>query len=711
MNKVIFLGLGSVVVFVLLGSFPADNLAFAAQAATESIEIEEVVVTARGRSENLLDIPDTVTTFSGSQIEQLGIESMEDVVAHTPGVFLINDQDPGTNIVTIRGVTTNRLQQASIAYVVDGVTLADTEFFTTDYFDIERVEVLKGPQGALYGKNAIGGVFNIITKEPQNEFGAKIEAGYGDADSYKVAGSVTGPIVEDKVLFRLSGSVRETDGRITNTTAQRKVDYYASRNLRGRLLMYPANNLSVDARINYMNEGGGAAWISSNEITNTFAGRLSGDALIEPVGDFVGSSNRWWLNASLKLDYELANGGVLTSISAYDDYDKWWQEDLDFLPIALFQPVLQPVQLEVFTQEIRYTSADDNGERFRWIVGAFYQDTERNRVDDIRPLGIYNRSDVDSEQWAVFGQFSFDLTEKLELTGALRYDRDSRKEDLTNLFTSALFDTTEEDYSELQPKVSLSYRIDDENMVYATYAQGFKSGGFNPDPSAVAGADWVKAFDSESTKTVEIGSKSKWFDNRFSLSLAAYYIDYEDKQEFTFTPAAQVTFNIPKVEIVGVEVSAIARPVPELTLNLGYAYTDSEIKEFQVVDFRGPQDWAGRQTPSNPKQSLNLGAQYTYTFKNGSELTGRIDLQHIGRTYFEVDNILFAPSRESLDARLTYQHNDRWSISIWGKNITDERWAISAFGQQQLLLLTALGTDIFTINPGSQYGVTLKAEF
>lgn len=672
--------------------------------------LEEIVVTARGRAEKLFDIPDSVTVFSSEEIEERNIQSLDDVAAHTPGVFIINDQDPGTNIVTIRGITANRLQQASIAYVIDGITLGDSELFTADYFDVERIEVLKGPQGALYGKNAIGGVITIVTKRPDNEFGGRIEAGYGDADSYKLSGALTGPIVDDTVMFRLSGSFRDTDGWITNTTADRKVDYYRSANIRGRLMADVTANLTLDFRLRYVDEEGGASWISANEITNTFDGRLSGDALIEPIGDYLGASERNWISGSVKADYALPNGGVITSITGHDDYEKWWDEDLDFLPIDLFQPVAQPVDLEIFTQELRYTSPDDADQRMRWIAGVFFQNNQRDRIDDIRPLGIYTLSETQSDQLAVFGQASFDLTSNLELTGALRWDRDEREEEVTDLFTGTKAETVRGKYEKVQPKISLAYHVNDENMVYVTYAEGFKSGGFNPDPALLPGAAWNQVFDQEETKNYELGTKSSWDNNRYTLTTAAYYIEYADKQEFAFTPAAQVTFNIPEVEIKGIEIAATAMPTENLALDIGYSYTDSEIQNFEVETFLGPQNYSGAQTPNNPKSSLNIGTKYLHNLANGGELSGRVDYQRVGKTYFEVDNLLYVPSYYSLNAMIKYQPTESWSLRFWGRNLTDERWAISAFGQNQLALLTALGVDIFTINAGRQVGVTLVVD-
>ncbi len=159
--------------------------------------LEEIVVTARRRVESLQDIPDSVSVLTTEMINDRGISKLDDIVDQTSNLFMINDQDPGTNVITIRGITTNRNQPGSVAFVIDGITQPDTDGFTREYFDIERIEVLKGPQGALYGKNAIGGVINIITKKPNNEYETLIKGIFGDGDLRKIQGVTSGALIKD----------------------------------------------------------------------------------------------------------------------------------------------------------------------------------------------------------------------------------------------------------------------------------------------------------------------------------------------------------------------------------------------------------------------------------------------------------------------------------------------------------------------------------
>src|SRR5690606_33585210 len=183
-------------------------------------------------------------------------------------------QDPGTNIINVRGVSTDRLQAPSIAYVWDGVPLADTEFFTARPFDVERLEILKGPQGALYGKNAIGGVFNLTNRAPTDVLTGNATVGHGNGESFMAEGGIGGPLLGDKLKFRLSGAYFDTDGFIYNTFLNKHVDYGTSRNVRLKLESPLSDSVTVELNAQYMDEDGGAAYVSSNNVTGNYGGRL-----------------------------------------------------------------------------------------------------------------------------------------------------------------------------------------------------------------------------------------------------------------------------------------------------------------------------------------------------------------------------------------------------------------------------------------------------
>ncbi|RMF10438.1 MAG: TonB-dependent receptor, partial [Alphaproteobacteria bacterium] len=402
-------------------------------------------------------------------------------------------------------------------------------------------------------------------------------------------------------------------------------------------------------------------------------------------------------------------------------------EELDFRndkPVTFFgfpafpdgiQPIAQPKDIRVLTQELRYTSPDDR--RLRWTVGAFVQDSENIRVDDFGPLlfgAEAPRHDTDSTQVALFGQASFDVTQTLELTVALRYDRDERDVAVTGNVSGAAIEQRSETFDKLQPKVSLAWQATPDHLVYATFSEGFKTGGFNPPPGP--GDVHELVYRPEQTQAWEAGVKTVWLNGQLVLNAAGFYTKYQNFQYFAFINGLDLALNVDKVDVWGLEVSGAARPVDGFTLDWGFGYTDSEIDAFTAPNpvTLVPTDYAGNKTPNNPKYTLNIGAEYALGVGDGAMLRLRGDYLRVGTIYYEIDNVLHSPARDSVDARLSYER-DNWSITVWAKNLTDERWAISAFGQGQVGLLTGLGPggpfDSFTINRGRRWGAEISARF
>jgi iron complex outermembrane receptor protein len=677
--------------------------------APEDLLLAEVVVTARGREENLQDVSDSVAAFTRSDIEVRRLTSVQDFAAITPGVLMVRDQDAGTNIITVRGVSANRNQAASIAFVVDGVALADSEFFTADLFGLERVEILKGPQGALYGKNAIGGVVNVVTRQPSTDLGGRVQVGVGNGEQYSIDGLVTGALGTDRVRGLLAGSLRDTDGFIDNSTLGQPVDFMRSTNVRARVMADLTDALTLDLRANYMDESGGAAWAAPFPATQLTGGKLDPDLLGNPINDYRGVTDREWRGISATLTYE-TSAGTFSATSGYDDYSKYWEGDLDASPLPIVQPVSQPIDLEVFTQEVRFTSSAED--RLQWIAGAFDQNTRRERLDYLSralpvPDVLYTS---EADQIAGFLQASYQLTDRLNVLGALRYDEDRRDEVASIPAAGMVTRSLGASFDKWQPKVSLSYDVTPRHMIYATYAAGFKTGGFNPAPAP--GDSFGPIYGPETTKSYEVGAKTAWLDQRLIANFAVFVLDYQDKQEFVLTPTlSQATINVPQVDVEGFELQLGARITDHLKLDAAYGRTIAEMKDFHTSNFLGPRDYSGNRTTYTPPFNLNVGAEYRRGLGSSNmNATLRIDYSRVGRTFWEVDNILFTPEYGWGDVRLALEGGS-WSLALWGKNVSDERWATSAYGQGQVALLNLLGYDAYFINPGRQYGMSFEFRF
>lgn len=712
------LTLNAAVALCVATALPSYSFAAEAGAGT----IEEVIVTARKRSESLQEVPDSITAFTAEEIEERRIGRITDAIALTPNVHIVADQDAATNIVTVRGIGTNRNLAASVAYVVDGVVLPDSDAFTTDLGDVAGIEILKGPQGGLYGRNAIGGVINLTTQRPTNEPSAEVKASYGNGETIDLFGAIGGPIVEDRLLGRLTVKRRDSEGFIRNQFDGEYLDHDESTKVTGRLIFQATDALSFDLRASWFDQETGALIFSATDVLGTTGGEITPKmAELEPNQNDDPISTREVKDISLVAEYT-SSIGTFTSITAYDDIDVYFLEDLDVSPLTITNDAEQTRETRGISQELRFTSPDD--QRLRYIVGAYAQNTKREVATSVEldfcflvplpfcptPPGVesgilvpqrLNTTDSEYDQWALFAQANYDITEALELTLALRYDEDKREQ--TDVLTGRADAAT---FSDVQPKVSLAWKATPDLMLYATYAEGYKSGAFNPPPGP--GATFPLVVAQEGTDGYELGWKSQWLDGRMQVNGAVYYTDYQDVQIFQLdiTTGGQVAINANEAEIKGGELEVIAKVTPRLDLSLGYGYTDGEF-----TDFNGTGLYDGNALPNTPKYGFNAGLRHEIPLSAETSIVTRLDYHKLGTTYFAEDNLVFQPPYDTIDAQIGLV-GERWAVTLWGKNVTDEHYVTSAYSRNiSPLIFGATQVDPFQIAPGRQYGIELRWGF
>lgn len=669
----------------------------------DSFALEEIVVTAEARAENLQEVPVAVTAFSAQDIADAGIESTADFIALTPNVSFDDSFTVGNSFVAIRGVTQINNADSPVAIVVDGVPQNNQKQFKMDLYDIERIEVLKGPQGALYGRNAIGGAVNIVTAAPGNEFEGFVTVGAGNGGSTKIQASFSGPIADDRLLFRLSGSYKDFDGLVDNTFLGTEVDFVESIDFRGKLLFNVTDALTLDFRLATSTLEGGAihdsAFWDNTGPNNTNQERL-------PVTDILGVSERNIDEVTFKLDWT-TEAGSLTYIAGYTDIEEDYFGDLDFCnPVDCPQGFFgfgqvdqtQDLRVDLTSHELRWTSPDDR--RFRWAAGAFLIDTDRSltTVATLADLGnvpiVMSAEDNDNQAFALFAQFELDLTETLELSASVRRDDDDREQtDLdTGTTRSASFDST-------QPKVTLTWTPTDNRLLYFTYANGFRSGGFN----GVGGRE----FDDENVDSFEIGFKSKWIDDRLLLNLAAYQAESEDFQFFFIdinAGGAQVIDNLDEVSLSGLEMEVEALLTPNWSVFGALGIQDSDI---EAIDPALPVPASiGNKTPKTTESTLNLGTQVE--FGVGGNLGGlfRIDYERRGDRYWHPDNVDVMDPVSLLNARIGIG-SENWTLTFWGRNLTDEFY-FEDFNAQPF---SGLPWNIGWANRPRSYGIDFRYDF
>ena len=682
-----FPGLGQLLTLVFLICMLAPPVTVKAQT---GLVIEEIVVTSRKREENLRDIPDSLTVFSDTVIERANITSIRDFADLTPNLTIIDQLRPGTQTMTIRGMTTVQNGELPVAFIVDGVNAPSMNFINQELVDIERIEVLRGPQGTLYGRGAVGGAINIITKSPSDDLEIKAKASYGRGNALFAGATVSAPL-SDTMRLRVSASHRDEDGLIDNVGAGTEADPINEQSVQGRLTFQPTDKLSLDLRGRYLNGDAGGIYlvtITTDQID---------DFSIPVSSNLNGEDERTIGSTSLKIDYTFDNGITLTSISAYNETDSYFFGDGDFSTATLFAQWWE-IDVEAFNQELRLTSAGDSS--LRWILGGFYQDREDKEFTDfgleapgpsVIPFPGGSREVRDRESWAVFGQVDYDITEQLALSAGLRYDEEDNTTDLGQLGI-----TPSKTFNEWQPKVSLSYDWNENLMTYFTFARGFRPGGFSNSSGVL--------YENEVSDNFEIGAKAFMLDSRVQLSAAVFYIDFNDQQHFfsRVTPAGVQRFiiNIAETTNIGAEVELALRVVEGLDLNFGFGLTDTEID-----DFDGSGMFEGNNTPQVNNFSINASAQYTKPVSGPWQLVGRLDYEHRGEVDWDLNNYVTTPSKNYLNLYAAIE-NANWSLFVFGKNVLDE--------QQP----TAMGTDVFgpgihlrTPSRPASYGVGIKADY
>jgi iron complex outermembrane recepter protein len=659
---------------------------------------ETITVTPRRRDESSLDVPGAINAFTAADIKTAGIDRPQDFVALTPNMSLVQTQNQGTSFVTVRGISQARNSEPSVAVLIDGVQMANPSQFNQELFDIDTIQVLKGPQGAVYGRNAIGGAIIINTKRPSDVLEGNVTLGTDSGPGIKVRGGVSGPI-SDTLKYRASGSVFDTKGYIRNVFLNEDADPFRDVSGRLRLLWEPSNELSADVRVYASGVRTQALYFNITESVN--------DTSLPVRVNNPGVNERNMFGTSLKLDY-VTPLGTLTSITAYDWFNELLTGDqFDFLPIpesVLFkffgadQAQHQFLDVSAVSEALHFASPA--AKRVRWIVGGYAIGTDRfistgnvfdlgtGEVPEVRrdPLPLFNpqftflADTQDNFAWAVFGNVDVDLTDKLELSTALRYDRDNRKnitETPAEFIPAPLVgiafpgQVRTNTWDDVQPRVTLRHKPTPESTLYIGYSRGFRSGGFNQTGVGAAGiAGVTDLFDAETADTVEGGVKAEFLNRRVGANVSIYHTQAKGTYFFVFDPntSTQNLGNLDRVDYTGAEIEVQGRILDGFNGYVGLGFTDSDIKESR----RDAND-VGNEAPLVSRYTANVGLQYRHVVRSGLSAFVRSDFEVIGPTWFYPDNFTERDPVRLLNLRLGIDSTS-WSASVWTKNLTDKQY-------------------------------------
>ena len=732
--------------------------------------LEEVIVTAQKREQNLQDVPIAITAFTGEALDDRGIVDLEGLAQRTPS-FTYSAKDAGALQLNVRGISSSDDGAAadnSVIVYVDDVPIGRAAGQDLDLFDLERVEVLRGPQGTLFGRNAIGGAIHLITTKPDEEVKAKFEAKLGNLNRQDFRGLLSGPISE--TLFgKVSFSSRNRDGilRSNITDAPNFSELFPglpsstageidaldidTSSIRGALRYLPneALELNLSAAYTTLDQSGPQRVFIGDEQEFGVRGDLlvpgQRDDFNREFFDDRGFSRIDTYSTTLRTDYTFNNDYTLTSITAIRDIDAEVNDVISSLSqvqalltvpssvvdASLIGITLNPYSEDVttFTQEIRVTSPGD--QRFQWVAGGFYLDEDVNRNEQII-LDIQTRGDatdeiisvndvvslfggpgesgddqdVDVESIAVFGQFDYQLTDSLTVTGGLRWTEDTK--DISRIGTAdgvvvpePFFVVNSATFSEVTPKLVLSYQPNDGTLLYGSYSRGFKSGGFQGRGTSAASV--TPAFNPEIADTIEFGLKSTFLGGRVQFNPTVYFTEFSDLQQVFLlrpegspagTTASLVTANAADAEIFGVELEYSAQVTDGLSFSGGFSYIDAEFIEFFTpggfeTEDGGPlpNNLAGNRLTNTPEFAATQIVTYGWDAPklNGS-FVARGEYIYQDQTFGSLLNEedVSIPSYSLGNLSLTYINGEKGKggeFSLWVQNVTDEDYLQNSFSQ------------------------------
>ncbi|MBJ7437461.1 MAG: TonB-dependent receptor [Sphingopyxis sp.] len=667
------------------------------------VAANEIVVTANRREETLQKVPAAITAITGETLARDNITSLEGVADRTPGLTFAAFA-AGQPEIAIRGVGTKEDGPAasdSTVVSIDGVYIAARSAQVFDLFDLERVEVLRGPQGTLYGKNSIGGSINFVTLKPSEDFRMKLQVKAGNYGRMDAAGLISGPIAEN-LFAKVALSYRSSDGYLRNVLAGspqfgERWGETESFSYRGSLRWTPSDRFEAIVTVDGVRDDNGATnrepvgsqgplhncACASNPVAVNVA--LGGAASpYTTLASVEGYTKRTIFGANLQLNYEF-DFATLSSISAYRETDYDYLEDSSGLPPSsvftdltgasgspnnvLLGPATNGFTFKItdavrekptqYTQEIRLISP--SGDDFEWIAGLFVSKEKNSRTEGFNfpALGRTDRlpSVSDSIQtsdglaYAAYAQASYRLAPALKITGGARYSYERKKITSQAIIRSGLplllqgypQVAAKDSWRNFSWKLIADYELRRDLLAYASVSTGFKSGGFTGTASTALTA--TTPFDPEKAVNYELGTKAQLFDRRVRLNIAAFYTDYRDLQVTRFFQPAGTTFgqfiteNAGKARIKGVEVEASANPFRGFEFGGTFAWLDAKYTEFTGTPSQiVTGDFDGNRLRQAPKYAVSGFAGYTHDFADGSSLGIRGTYKYQSLSYYDPDN-------------------------------------------------------------------------
>lgn len=728
----------------------------------EEFTLEEVIVTAQKRAESLQDVPISVSAVGGEKLSEAGIENLQDLSAYVPNLKIVEGGLVPQMFIRGIGSSSNQGFEQSVGTYSDGIYMGRSLQSRASFMDLERIEVLRGPQSILFGQSSIAGAISLVSAKPTDEFEGMISASYADKyNEREVNGYVSGPLT-DTLKARLALRDRQEDGYIRNVVRGEDTPAIDEQAARLTLMWEPNDDLLAELKLESARlerNGRPTQVIDLGTYPSQVAG-LEDDAKLD-YKTYSNEDNAMEFDSDtvvLKLDYAIGDF-TLTSITGYSEYD--YQEDnydADNSELAVVSMDMAE-EFEQFSQEFRLTSP--GGETIDYIVGAFFQTSEQRYSEDaslqisaLNPANVYFDSllkrpfEQDSDTLALFGQATWNISDTLRVTLGLRYTEDEKEgrrsqeayslniapgvsqDDviipagpLAGLPVSTVLAangdafgpiaslgysmqdhllTGKSDKSNWTPSLNVQYDFNDDIMLYATYSEGYKAGGFDArggNSFSAGDTDFLGrsysslslggdnfAFDQEEAETLEIGAKMSVLDGTGELNVALFHTNYTDMQVSVYDGTFGFNvLNAGEATVRGVEMDGRWRATENLLLTAGLAYLDFEWTDYQEGPCPGEGDFEtspsgncvfdGSENNHTPEWTVNLSANHTFMVTDALELRSTLDANFKDNHY--VANNLDDRSEQSavtiFNARVALAStDDTWQVALTGKNLTDQ---------------------------------------
>jgi iron complex outermembrane receptor protein len=579
------------------------------------------------------------------------------------------------------------------------------------------IEIVKGPQGALYGKNAIGGAINIYTNSPTNTYQNKIDVGYGNGNTFQTQASFSGPLLKDKIFYRASGSYKNSDGIIYNDFLKKDVDFLKDFNARLQLKFIFSPNVTTTVSGQIIDTKGGATYYAHTK-SNPDGSMAANDFNNIIDADQFGRSTlkNTFISQNTQIKGDKVVYKIITSVN---NAKRYHEGDLDFGSADVLRQN-QNSDSDTYNQEFRLSDNSPNS-KFKWMAGAFYQYSKKllytKATADFgffappfaatgtqSTLAILSDFTNKTSSLALFGFADYKLSTKLTASFGFRYDNDNIKQD--NRLTNT---TPSKSEGQFQPKLSLAYQATQQVLAYANFGCGYRSGGFN----SSATIKYDSEYKAETSNNYELGIKTSTKDNRFIFNAAAFIVDFKDQQQYTVTTGGTGlvlgNYNLDKTKVTGFEIDIKWRASKFLDILGGYGKTKSEIIEGGKAGTT-PTDYSkfnGNITPLVPSNNYYVALQSNIPINNKLDFNGFVNLGGKGKIYWHEDNNDVSDSFTLLDARFGVTINKKISITAWGDNLLNTKY----YDEYYAKAISGGGYDIGWKGRPATYGLLLAMKF